>query len=333
MIRDGERWRTWGRAVLLGVSALMLAVRSPWASHIMILALGAAVPTWFRAWRASAGTALRGALVWGAVAIGLAMAVQGAAILEGPRGGGVWTGRVAYLMTLSVLAGLISVLGAREPGGGAWAILMVLLVVVFLIPWLEGGGRVRRGEGAADLRLLSPWTLFYGLLATAGVTNYLPTRYGPAAAALGVGLGLEYLGLTRPGWDAETRKQASLGVAWCLAAAAGLAGRAGARPLPASSRADALWRWFRDGWGVVWALRVQERFNRSAELAGWPIRLTWYGLAPAGEGAGPAPTAEIPEAAEATLRSLIRRFATPERSGLAARSGGPEACHGGGPAG
>ena len=77
--------------------------------------------------------------------------------------------------------------------------MMGLLVLVFLIPWLEGRG------GWDRLRLDSPWTLFYGLLVLAGVTNYLPTRYGPAAAWLGLALVVEYLGLTRTGWPPSWR--------------------------------------------------------------------------------------------------------------------------------
>ncbi|WP_250846679.1 hypothetical protein [Aquisphaera insulae] len=315
------------------VSVLLVATGSAASPCFLSLALATGVATWHRAWRASAGTALRGALVWGAVAIGLALTVQVAAIAEGPRGEGPWTGRLAYLMTLAVLAGLVSVLGARNPGGGAWAILMVLLVVVFLIPWLEGVGRIRRGPGAAEFRLLSPWTIFYGLLAWVGVTNYLPTRYGPAAAALGLGLMLEYLGLTDPGWSAATRHQVWLGVTWLVALALGLAGWAGSRRLVVWGRFDRTWRWFRDRWGVVWALRVQERFNRSAELAAWPVRLNWYGLDSIGEDDVDGWPPAIPEAAEATLRTLIRRFVTPERLDAAAYDGHPEACHDDRPAG
>ena len=42
---------------------------------------------------------------------------------------------------------LISVLNARTPGERVWAGLMFLLVVVFLIPWLEEAGRMRRAPG------------------------------------------------------------------------------------------------------------------------------------------------------------------------------------------
>ena len=75
---------------------------------------------------------------------------------------------------------------------------------------------------------------------------------------------------------------------------------------------EATWLWFRDHWGVVWALRVQERFNRSAEAMRWPVRLAWHGIVPA-PGVEPGAEPVVPEAAEATLRGLLRRFADPAR--------------------
>ena len=80
-----------------------------------------------------------------------------------------------------MLAALLSVLNARDPGGRIWAGLMVMLVVVFLIPWLETPGRWRRAQALTPPNLESPWTLFYGILVLIGVTNYLPTRFGGPA--------------------------------------------------------------------------------------------------------------------------------------------------------
>ena len=71
---------------------------------------------------------------------------------------------------------------------------MVVLVVVFLIPWLEERTRLRRAHGLAQLHLDPPWTIFYGLLVLVGVTNYLPTRFGIAAVCLALTFFLEYLG-------------------------------------------------------------------------------------------------------------------------------------------
>src|SRR3954469_2575535 len=195
MLRGSERLNkmlTGGFVLGSGLLAISSPALGPIA--VMIVLLCGLFP-WWVAWGASWGTTLRGAVVWAAAAVALGLLAQAMAWTEPLESGRPWTARVTYLMVLSILAGLISVLGARNPGGGAWAILMVLLVVVFLIPWLEGAGRLRRAQGLAQLQLDSPWTLFYGLLVLAGLRNSLPTRYGPAAACLGVGLVLEYLGL------------------------------------------------------------------------------------------------------------------------------------------
>jgi hypothetical protein len=154
--------------------------------------------------------------------------------------------------------------------------------------------------------------LFYELLVLAGVTNFLPTRYGLAALSLGAGLVLEFLGLTRTGWTAEARAAVWSTVAWSLALCWWLAEWSNRRPSLGRNSLERLWLWFRDHWGVVWALRIQERFNRAAELSHWPARLTWFGLVPASPATTAAPV-ESPEQAEAALRGLIRRFVAAER--------------------
>jgi hypothetical protein len=258
-----------------------------------------------RAWRGTRGTALRPALVWCAITLGVASISQAIAVTEPFESGRPLAGQAVYLATLAGLAALVSVLNARSPGGEAWAILMVLLVVIFLVPWLEGSGLVREGGGWDRLRLAAPWSIFYGLLVLVGVTNFLPTRFFAAATLVGLGFAAEYAGLTSPQWSRADR-----GAAWMLvpigwAMAAWVADLATLRARRAPAGLPRLWFWFRDAWGVVWALRVQERFNRAAAAAGWPIRLTWHGV----EG---TPDAIPPEAA-ATLAGLLRRFATSER--------------------
>lgn len=296
--------------VILGSSALgFLPSWSPW---VVLAALASA---WFpvaKAWKAARDTALRAALTWGALALSLGMISQAVALGEpwesGRPGAGHWT----YLATLATLAATTSVLNARRPGGIAWALLMGLLVLVFVLPWMEGAGLAHRARGWGRLRLEAPWTLFYGLLVLAGVTNYLPTKYSFAAIWLALALVVEYLALTRSGWDAAWRSRAWSVVPLALSASAWSA-------LVRSLRVEAeppgpgrLWSWFRDHWGVVWALRVQERFNRTAQTASWPIRLAWHGLEPA-PGLEGDPLPAIPDAAEATLMTLLRRFANSNR--------------------
>jgi hypothetical protein len=302
---------------LVLVSGGLLIVADPGrAPALVLLALVCACLPIAVAWGAARGTALRPALVWAGLAIILGGVSQvctyGVNVATGRPGAGHWV----FLGTLASLAGLMSVFNARRPGGAAWAILMGLLVLVFLTPWLEGMGLKGGGSPWDRLRLYAPWTVFYGFVALAGVTNYLPTRYWRASLFLGLALVLEYLGLTRGDWPLIWRARIWSAVPLCWAASAFAAHATADQNRPAEPGEGRLWWWFRDHWGVVWALRVMERFNRTAEASGWPIRLAWQGIIPApGHEGGPPPP--VP-AAEATLKGLLRRFADPDRLDQAA---------------
>lgn len=310
---------------LLAMGGAALVAAPDVAPLVVAPGLLAALIPLARAWRGARGTPLRSSVIWGCVAVVLGLLAQGAGWREPMDAGRPVAGHLAYLSVLSTLAALISVLNARSPGGGAWALLMGLLVVVFLIPWLEGPGLARDPTGLGRLRLDPPWSLFYGVVVVAGVTNYLPTRYGPAALWLAAGFALEYLGLSRGDWSRSRRASIWSAVPWTVAVAAWLAEGRSRRPSGARSPLEATWLWFRDQWGVVWALRVQERFNRAAESARWPCRLSWYGVVSAEPGPGrdqdQVPDPSIPEAAGATLDGLLRRFATPGRIDEATRRG------------
>jgi hypothetical protein len=246
--------------VLAGGMALFLSPgRAPWlVAAGLVLAL---VPV-RRAWVAARGTALRASVGWATIALGLGVVSQVVAAAEPLASGRTVAGHWTYLTTLALLAALISVLNARTPGGGAWAILMALLVLVFLIPWLEGPGLRRVVSGTGPLRLDSPWTLFYALLVLAGVTNYLPTRYALAAVVLGLGFGLEYVGLTRDITSPARRAMLWSALPWCLAASAWLADwRAGA---PSAARGG--WRTSGSGSATTgaWSGRCVSRSGSTA---------------------------------------------------------------------
>ncbi|MDB5351562.1 MAG: hypothetical protein JWN86_2809 [Planctomycetota bacterium] len=306
---------------VIAVLALSL-VLAAWAPGIALVTLLIASWSLVRAWKGSKGLTLRPAIVWGFLAVGLGITAQVLGWSEPLQSGRPVAGHWAYLSSLAVLAALISVLGARTPGGGAWAILMGLLVVVFLLPWLEGSGLARGAGGMDRLRLDPPWSIFFALLILAGVTNYLPTRFGLSAGFVGASLIVELLGLVQSDWPPARRA-----VVWSLSPlllALGLilALHGAARPLTPDEPLTRLWLWFRDHWGVVWALRVRERFNRTAESAGWGVRLGWQG--PVWLDADEP--REIPETAERTLATLLRRFADSTRIEQASRDEAAGAC-------
>jgi len=296
----------------LALSALEIGVRRQGAPLLLILLVAsAAIPLW-DAWRAARGTALRPALLWAAVALAFLLSACGLAVGEPLSGGRPAAGRLTYISVLCLLAAFVSVLNARVPGSRVWAGLMALLVLIFLIPWLEASLQMHRGQELAQLRLDSPWTLFYGFMVVVGVTNYLPTRFALGAVGFAFTFSAEYLGLTRLDWPAERRAIIWSWVAWTFVLSVWTARWRADHSPAASLPFERLWFWFRDAWGVVWAVRIQERFNRTAELKGWPVRLLWFALAETG------PTSRdnavtIPSEAIAYFRSLVRRFAQAER--------------------
>jgi hypothetical protein len=77
-------------------------------------------------------------------------------------------------------------------------------------------------------------------------------------------------------------------------------------PAPAAEL-DRLWLAYRDRFGLVWGQRMREQFNRAAANAGWPVFLTWQGLASTGASAAP-PTAQT----VATLQAVLKRFGPEE---------------------
>jgi len=248
------------------------------------------------------------AVAWAVLAVGFGILSQIRAFSEPLPEGRPETGFLTYLGMLAILAGLTSVLGARRPGTGAWALLMIMLFVVLLVPLLESSFLTTRIRSAERLRLEAPWSLFVMLVAVAGVTNYLPTRWGWAAMLLGFGLAVEISALIFHDW--HWNRRASL---WSIVS--GLWGLAILSTLLVRERTELdgrgtrHWFWFRDRWGVVWALRVAERFNQTAEKAKWPVRLSWEGIRklPAGDGH----SNDGLDAANTTFLTLIRRFATP----------------------
>jgi hypothetical protein len=119
---------------------------------------------------------------------------------------------------------------------------------------------------------------------------------------LGAGCGVEVarLGGVVPGETVD------LAGRWLLASAPWTGWLACRGPRPASEF-DALWRDYRDRFGLVWGLRAREQFNRAAVHAGWAVCLHWSGLRPARAGAP-----DDPGPALAALRAILKRFGPEE---------------------
>jgi hypothetical protein len=199
-------------------------------------------------------------------------------------------------LCLTACAG-VAVLGARRPHVTAWNAVVIGLLVVMLLPLAEN-----KVLGTPLMTGLRAW--FLGVTLALVVANYLPTRFGPAAVLLGIGLTAEFVKLL----DAESVRHSLLDPAsFCLLLTPWVA--LVRRTRATLSPFDSLWLDFRDRYGLFWALRVREQFNASMQHAGQTVRLTWTGLSSV-PAAGRFDEEQMAAALEA-LRALLKRFLPP----------------------
>jgi hypothetical protein len=91
--------------------------------------------------------------------------------------------------------------------------------------------------------------------------------------------------------------------------AAWIAGRAEER---AANELDRAWLDFRDAYGLLWGLRLQERINAVAQQNGWNVELTWSGFRSPQSGESVSEFEPAIEAGlRAAMRGVLRRFGTP----------------------
>ncbi|MBX9679317.1 MAG: hypothetical protein K2X38_11190 [Gemmataceae bacterium] len=210
---------------------------------------------WFAAWRANRGWSLEHAIFWGMAA----WASWGVAAIR--------PGEAADFVSLALTgAAGIAVFGARRPHVAAWNFVVLGLVGVMLLPLVENWVLGARSlDGLRQFFLIATLALV--------MSNYLPTRFWPAATLLGISSGIVAAHRLRADSvdpiHAEIARLAVLMSPW-------FAWRFARRA--ANDSLEARWLDFRDRYGLVWAQRVREQFNHSAQNAGWATYLTWQTL-------------------------------------------------------
>ena len=225
-----------------------------------------------------------------------------------------WSDVLWYLAAVLALTPPIAVLGAKRPTSRVWTwFVLVPLVLVLAWPVLPS---LRHVGAAVAFSLEEPVVVGYVLVLLMGAGNYLGLRFSLSALLWIGGLLLIVLPLcpVTAGWVFESQLSRPWGTL-CLVAAGWIADRQILRSRAVNNESrvplDRVWRDFRDLFGIVWARRIQERFNEDARRTGLALRLGIDGL----EHRAGTSTSEFDSqsliAAEASLRWLLQKFVEP----------------------
>ena len=270
------------------------------AAPLAIAAVGLAALC--RGFRAVGGTTLRAPWWWAATSL-LAVAASETAIAVFQSSQTAGAAQLRLAASTTAFLPRVALLGAKRPQDRAWQFIVLAFWLMLALP--AGQAWLLRPEYPPVMHGL--WSCFVLLLAVFGVTNYLPTRFWPAALLVAAGqivLHWPYLPLTS-GTQPDGWSLWGLGL---LASAFVTAVVIGRRRRPQGDPLDRLWIDFRNQYGVVWGLRVAERINASAMTRGWDVSLGWQGFSTQFGGSieviPPAVRAEL----EAAVRTVLRRF-------------------------
>lgn len=230
-----------------------------------------------------------------------------------------------YLAATGTFCPLMAVLGAKRPQDTGWQWIVLSLWIVFILPVGEAFFLWQGGE--LDIGPAREWLLV--ILMFVGLGNYGLTRFAAAALATTIGQAcLLYAHI--PYVTAEWNR----GQLWGIS----LIGLGVLIAFVQTSRErhgrgwNRVWTDFRDAFGIVWGLRVMERVNASARTIGWDFDLTWFGWvqreSPGTSAADDSVTGTESasrdsvntgtielgqnDEVERTMRTLLRRFVSPE---------------------
>jgi len=222
---------------------------------------------------------------------------------------GKWLAPLRFCAAVLSFCPFISVLGAKRPQHLAWNFVVLSLWGIVSLSALTALAMQRADRFVlGDARAWMLWALIL-----MGLINYLPTGNRLAALLVAAGqviLFAPHLPLLR-GVDFLTKLPAGPSLALFLFAMGLILVE---RPSQAirdglgrpSYEFDRLWLDFRDSFGLLWGLRLQERVNVASTAAKWDIELQWHGF----------PAKGIPakhrEAVRQAMTGLLRRFVSHE---------------------
>lgn len=258
-----------------------------------------------RARRRLHGTTLLAPWAWSGVALTAVAGTEIALRLSHHWADDPLAGHLRYLAGVATCCPPLALLGAKRPQNRAWQFIVFSLWVVLAMPV----GEALLNRPGSELVLHAGRRWFLALLIAMGAANRLATPVWPVGALYAAAQTLLL-------WDQLPLLDNAGGASWPLAGLALLAAAVAwplcRSPNPQAASLDRLWLDFRDAYGSVWALRVMERFNSTADQQGHGRRLTWHGFTVAELKARTPATPGAEGALPRDLRMLLLRFVSPE---------------------
>jgi len=260
----------------------------------------------FRIRKRTEGTTLVAPWCWKAASLLLLCATLRWIGSEAPA---AWHSHVLFAAAATTFWPLMAILGAKRPQDRGWQLIVVSLWFVQLVP--VGQSLLQSSDAA--LELAPAWSAFLLGLIGLGLLNSLPTRRWPAALiATGGQILLFAVALGWGNADAVPTNQA-LSVAGLALLVVALVIDAWRPPRRRPAQPiDRVWLDFRDSFGLLWSLRVAERFNSAARQLRWGVRLRWSGLDVDPQQPAVEVAPETSAAMRQNLDTLLRRFVSPE---------------------
>ena len=184
-----------------------------------------------------------------------------------------WIGHLRFVAACASFCPIMAQLGAKRPQDRAWQFIVLSLWIVVALP--AGEALLYSPDSPLDLHAARRW--FLVLLIGLGLVNTLPTRYGLSGLLYACGQG-SLLAAQMPWADGQTWGAGLVVGLGCGVAALALWVAELPRGQTPKIFLDRWWLDFRDAYGLLWSLRVAERFNAAAQMYQWPLRLKWGGF-------------------------------------------------------
>jgi len=269
---------------------------------LSLLLMGFVLWTTIAMRQAIRGLTAASALTWAHVAVSvmiLAITLQFADLV--PVG---YTSSLHFLAATLMLAPLIDILGARNPGHRAWPWFVVLpMIAVLQWPMMS---HLMSEQVTTQFELPGPALIGFALVLIMGAGNYFGTANTAACLIGATGVILFVLPVTS--WLTWPGEGIILASSVCFALSALLAEGRIKSSIPSTGH-HRLWLDFRDTYGLVWARRAMDRINQFSHREKWDVIMTLGGFEPR---PGITLDGEVLQRPIEVLRWVLRRFATDE---------------------